>query len=133
MVNLAPRFGARPTINSVKIGLTPRPEVVRHLGRQFPPFGVILKNKHHQIEIQRRKIILVQHSMEIFSEVIESLEAPWDLVLVSSNDFNQNNSRLRSWRKMMFNKKFALEKTYCIVGDVPQTIQNTYPMVSTLS
>ena len=70
--------------------------------------------------------------MEIFSEVIESLEAPWDLVLVSSNDFNQNNSRLRSWRKMMFNKKFALEKTYCIVGDVPQTIQNTYPRVSTL-
>ena len=70
--------------------------------------------------------------MEIFSEVIESLEAPWDLVLVSSNNFNQNNSRLHSWRKMMFNKKFALEKTYCIVGDVPQTIQNTYPMVSTL-
>ena len=70
--------------------------------------------------------------MEIFFEENESLEASWDLVLMSSDDFNQNDSSLHSWQKMMFNKKFALEKTYCIVGDVPQTIQNTYPMVSTL-
>ena len=61
-----PCFEVRSATNSVKIEPTPKPEMVRHLGRQFPPVSVILTYKHHQIWIQRRKIVQVQQRMEIF-------------------------------------------------------------------
>ena len=70
--------------------------------------------------------------MEIFSEAKGSLRALSDSLFTSNEDFDRNDSLLHSLRQRMFNKKFALEKTYWIVGDVPQTIPNTSPMVSTL-
>ena len=70
-----PRLGVRSAIDLVKIELIPKPEMVRHFGRQFPPFSVILTNKDRQIWIQSRKIVQVQQSIQIFSEVNDSLEA----------------------------------------------------------
>ena len=70
-----PRLGVRSAKDLVKIELMPGPEMVRHLGRQFPPFSVILTNKHRQIWIQSRKIVQVQQNKEIFSEANDSLEA----------------------------------------------------------
>ena len=117
-----PRLGVRSAKDLVKIELMPGLEMVHHFGRQFPPFSVILTNKHRQIWIQSRKIVQVQQNKEIFSEANDSLEASWDLVLESIENFDQNHSSLHSWRQRMFNKKFALEKTYQIVSGVPQTL-----------
>ena len=91
-----PRLGVRSAIDLVKIELMPGPEMVRHFGRQFPPFSVILTNKHRQIWIQSRKIVQVQQSIQIFLEANDSLEALRDLVLVSVENFDQNHSGLHS-------------------------------------
>ena len=39
-----------------------------------------------------------------------------------SGDFDQNDCHLRSLPPRTFNEKFALQKTYQIVSDVPQAI-----------
>ena len=70
-----PRLGVRSAKDLVKIELMPGPEMVRQMGRQLPPFAVILTNKHRQIWIQSRKILQVQQSKEIFSKANDSLEA----------------------------------------------------------
>ena len=72
----------------MKIELTPRPEMVRHLGRQFPPFSVILSNKQRQIWIQREKIVEKQQSMDIFSKAKCTLEALSELLLTSNDNFD---------------------------------------------
>ena len=51
---------------------------------------------------------------------------------MSVGNFDYNYSRLHTRRQRMFNEKFALEKTYQIVSDVPQTLWNTPLMLSTL-
>ena len=92
-----------------------------HLRRHFLPLSVIVTNKRRHIWVQRRKIIQVQQSVVIFSKANDFLEASCNLVSVSIDNFDQNDSRLHTWRQSMFNEKFALEKTYWIVSGVPQT------------
>ena len=72
----------------MKIELTPRQEMVRHLGRQFPPYSVILSNKQRQIWIQREKIVEKPQSMEIFSKAKCTLEALSELLLTSNDNFD---------------------------------------------